>query len=91
MPSYFDAVLEHETLFTEQFSEQGFTHDVAFPSADYPTDHPALFNPDLLLADGCPVLKRRPFFHYPPFLDRHAVIGREILRRVERLRVSAAI
>lgn len=82
MPSYFDAVLKHETLFTERFSEQGYTHGAAYPSADYPTDHPALFNPDLLLADGCPVLKRRPFFHYPPFLDKHAVIGREILRKV---------
>lgn len=82
MPSYFDAVLVHEALFTERFADEGFTHDVAYPSAEYPTDHPALFNPDLLLADGCPVLKRRPFFHYPPFLDRHAVIGREILGRV---------
>lgn len=83
MPGYFDAVLKHETVFTEHFASAGFTHDVAFPSADYPTDHPALFNPTLLIADGCPLLKRRPFFHYPPFLDRHAVIGREILREVE--------
>lgn len=82
MPSYFDAVLMHEALFTERFSDHGFAHDVAYPSDRYPTDHPALFNPDLLLEDGCPVLKRRPFFHYPPFLDRHAVIGREIVRRV---------
>ncbi|MGC5169246.1 rhamnan synthesis F family protein [Microbacterium sp. DT81.1] len=82
MPGYFDAVLQHETVFTEHFASAGFTHDVAFASEDYPTDHPALFNPDLLLADGCPLLKRRPFFHYPPFLDRHAVIGREILRDV---------
>ena len=83
MPDYFDAVLQHEAVFTEHFAEAGFRHDVAFPSADYPTDHPALFNPGLLLADGCPLLKRRPFFHYPPFLDRHAVIGRELLREVE--------
>lgn len=82
-PDYFDAVLEHEALFTQHFVDLGFVADVAFGCADYPTDHPALFNPDLLLADGCPVLKRRPFFHYPPFLDRHAVIGREILGEVE--------
>ncbi|WP_457102110.1 rhamnan synthesis F family protein, partial [Microbacterium sp. P5_E9] len=82
MPGYFDAVLKHETVFTETFADAGYTHDVAFPSADYPTDHPALFNPDLLLADGCPLIKRRPFFHYPPFLDRHAVIGRQTLRSV---------
>ncbi|KRA22227.1 hypothetical protein ASD65_17130 [Microbacterium sp. Root61] len=82
MPSYFDAVLKHEAVFTERFGDAGYVHDVAYRSADYPTDHPALFNPDLLLADGCPVLKRRPFFHYPPFLDRHAVIGRQILAEV---------
>lgn len=83
MPDYFDAVLRHEAVFTEHFADAGFRHDVAFPSAEYPTDHPALFNPDLLLRDGCPLLKRRPFFHYPPFLDRHAVIGRELLSEVE--------
>lgn len=79
MPGYFDAVLQHEAVFTEHFASRGFRHGVAFASEGYPTDHPALFNPDLLLADGCPVLKRRPFFHWPPFLDRHAVIGRWIL------------
>lgn len=83
MPDYFDAVLKHEAEFTHHFASHGYTHGVAFPSSDYPTDHPALFNPDLLLADGCPLLKRRPFFHYPPFLDRHAVIGRELAEQVE--------
>ncbi|SIT88734.1 rhamnan synthesis F family protein [Microbacterium sp. RU33B] len=82
MPGYFDAVLKHEAVFTEHFLSRGFSSGVAYPSADYPTDHPALFNADLLLADGCPVLKRRPFFHYPTFLDRHGVIGREILQKV---------
>lgn len=82
MPGYFDAVLQHEAIFTERFADRGFVHDVAFPSADYPTDHPALFNPELLLADGCPLIKRRPLFHYPPFLDRHAVIGRHVLHTV---------
>ncbi|WP_102194541.1 rhamnan synthesis F family protein, partial [Microbacterium aurantiacum] len=84
MPSYFDAVLKHETVFTEHFAERGFTHDVAYPSTDFPTDHPALFNADLLLENGCPLLKRRQFFHYPPYLDRHAVIGRRVLRDVEK-------
>jgi lipopolysaccharide biosynthesis protein len=83
MPGYFDAVLQHEAVFTDHFASRGFQHAVAFASDDYPTDHPALFNPDLLLADGCPIIKRRPFFHYPPFLDRHAVIGREIAEEVE--------
>ncbi|MGO2745904.1 rhamnan synthesis F family protein [Microbacterium sp.] len=79
MPSYFDAVLKHETQFTQHFDNHGYSHSVAFASADYPTEHPALFNPDLLIADGCPLVKRRPFFHYPPFLDRHAVTGRRVI------------
>ena len=83
MPSYNDAVLKHETVFTETFVRNGFRSAVAFASDDYPTDHPALFNPTLLLDDGCPLLKRRPFFHWPPFLDRHAVIGRAIIDNVE--------
>lgn len=82
MPDYFDAVLKHETQFTKRFEDAGYTHAVAFASRDYPTEHPALFNADLLLDDGCPIIKRRPFFHYPPFLDRHAVIGRRTASRV---------
>ncbi|RAZ31644.1 rhamnan synthesis F family protein [Microbacterium sp. SMR1] len=82
MPSYFDAVLKHETVFTETFVQAGFRSAVAYASSDYPTDHPALFNPTLLIDDGCPLVKRRPFFHWPPFLDRHAVIGRTVLERV---------
>ncbi|GAA1128241.1 rhamnan synthesis F family protein [Microbacterium natoriense] len=84
MPSYFDAVLKHEIQFTKHFADQGYSHSVAFASADYPTEHPALFNADLLLADGCPLIKRRPFFHYPPFLDRHAVIGRRTIAEITK-------
>lgn len=84
MPSYFDAVLKHEIQFTKHFADHGYSHSVAFASADYPTEHPALFNADLLLADGCPLIKRRPFFHYPPFLDRHAVIGRRTIAEIAR-------
>ncbi|RWR13127.1 hypothetical protein D8Y23_16555 [Microbacterium enclense] len=76
-------MLKHETVFTETFVRNGFRPAVAFASDDYPTDHPALFNPTLLMDDGCPLLKRRPFFHWPPFLDRHAVIGRSIIENVE--------
>ncbi|WP_258133358.1 rhamnan synthesis F family protein [Microbacterium sp. MYb64] len=79
MPTYFDAVLKHEAVFTETFAQDGFTHDVAFPESDHPTEHPALFNPDLLVEDGCPLVKRRPLFHYPPFMNRHAVSGRRIV------------
>jgi rhamnosyltransferase len=78
MAGYFDAVLNHEVTFTQRFTEAGFSSAAAFPAANYPSKHPALFNPDLLIADGCPLVKRRPFFHWPPYMDRHAVIGRWI-------------
>lgn len=78
MADYYSAVLTHEVVFTERFTTAGFTSAAAFPAAGYPTNHPALFNADLLLNDGCPIVKRRPFFHWPPYLDRHGVIGRWI-------------
>lgn len=83
MPDYYDAVLKHETQFTKYFTDRGFSSGVAYPASDYPTDHPALFNAELLLDDGCPIIKRRPFFHYPPFLDRHAMIGRRTAQLIE--------
>lgn len=80
---YTESVLHHESRFTHHFHSRGFRFDVAFPVADFPTEHPALMNPELLMDAGCPVLKRRPFFHYPAFLDRHAVIGRWTLKKAE--------
>lgn len=82
--SYEDAVQLHEVLFSAAFRELGFQAEAAFPHADYPSDHAALFNADLLLRDGCPILKRRPFFHYPLFLNRHGVVDRWTLADVER-------
>lgn len=78
MEDYYSAVLTHEVTFTQHFHDAGFVSKAAFPAERYPTDHPALFNADLLIADGCPLVKRRPFFHWPPYLDRHAVVGRWI-------------
>jgi len=78
MDDYYSAVLGHEVAFTQRFNDAGFRSAAAFPAADYPSDHPALFDAELLIADGCPLVKRRPFFHWPPYLDRHGVIGRWI-------------
>ena len=79
--TYTDSILRHESRFTHHFEERGYRWAAAFPVVDYPAQHPALINADLLLDDGCPVLKRRAFFHYPPYLDQHAVIGRWTIER----------
>jgi len=82
--SYTDSILQHESRFTHHFEQAGFRSAVAFAEADYPSTHPAMMNADLLIEDGCPALKRRVFFHYPPYLDQHAVIGRWVLDTAER-------
>ncbi|MBB3156752.1 rhamnosyltransferase [Microbacterium proteolyticum] len=74
--TYTDAVVRHELVFHGTFTGSGFTGEAAFSSDDYDVVNASLFAPRALIEDGCPVLKRRPFFHWPPFLDRHAVIGR---------------
>lgn len=77
--SYVDSILSHESRFTEHFESAGWVKEVAFPEADYASQHAAFDNADRLLLDGCPVLKRRPFFHYPLYLDKEAILGRRLL------------
>ncbi|MET4160145.1 rhamnan synthesis F family protein [Agromyces sp. PvR057] len=77
--SYVDSILSHESKFTDHFATLGFSYELAFPKEDYPSDHPAFVSAQSLIEDGCPVLKRRPFFHSPLYLDREAIIGRWLL------------
>jgi rhamnosyltransferase len=82
--SYSDSILNHESRFTAHFESLGFTYRVAYPHENYPgTPHPAFERAQQLLEDGCPVLKRRPFFHDPLYLDREGVIGRWLLDEAE--------
>jgi len=79
--SYRDAVLRHEIAFTEHFTNRGWVAEAVFPWSAYDTENPSLFEADVLIDDGSPALKRRPLFHWPPFLDAHAVIGKWTLER----------
>lgn len=80
--SYNDSVEHHEARFTHHFEGLGFTSEVAFPERNYPTRHPAIDTPALLLDDRCPIVKRRLFFQDPLYLNDNAVIGRDVLDRV---------
>lgn len=73
-----------EDGFIHELRARGRRVDHAFPAADYPSADPGFYTPTLLIDDGCPTLARDVFAAYPPFLDRFAVIGREILAHVER-------
>lgn len=82
---YLDAVLHHEVRLTHYFESRGFRTAVAFPSEDIPVENATMEAPDLLLDAGCPVVKRRLFFHDPVHFERHALAGREVRLRMERL------
>ena len=76
MSSYSDAVVKHEGVFTEHLTERGFVGDVAFPLLlDTAENYPVLYAKELLDA-GCPTLKRRAFFQWPPYLDQAGVVPR---------------
>lgn len=84
LESYSDAVSKHEAVFTEEFVELGFVAEVAFPSLTDKIENNAVLYAEQLIEAGCPTLKRRPFFQWPPFMDRLAVIGRWTLDAAER-------
>ena len=81
--SYFDSIDRHEGRFTSHFASLGFVYELAFPSGDYPSQHPIFDNISLMLDDRLPILKRRIFFHDPDYLDRQAIIGRDVTDRLE--------
>ncbi|MFT4260670.1 rhamnan synthesis F family protein [Microbacterium sp.] len=74
--TYEDAVVKHEAVFTEIFISHGFVGEVAFPTITDKIENHAVLYPEQLLDAGCPTLKRRPFFQWPPYMDRLATIGR---------------
>ena len=82
--SYNDSILHHESRFTSYFDAAGFSHAVAYPLENYPSDHPVFDNAALLIRDGCPILKRRVFFHDPLYLDRFAIVGQDIIAEVRK-------
>ncbi len=84
MKSYSDAVTLHEGVFTEHFTRQGFSGEVAFPTLTDKIENHAVLYAEQLIEAGCPTLKRRPFFQWPVFLDRVAVVGKWTLEAVER-------
>ena len=77
--SYRDSIQWHESRFTGHFAELGHTWQVAFPVNRYRSENPAIEEAPALLADGCPLLKRRALFHDPLHQDRQAVVGGELL------------
>jgi len=84
MDSYIDAVTKHEAVFTERFTEFGFVGEVAFPTLTDRIENHAVLYAGQLVEEGCPTLKRRAFFQWPPYLDHLGVVGKWGLDAAER-------
>lgn len=82
--SYVDSVLEHETRFTEWFEARGFRHGLYCDPAQYPVRQAAYEAADLLVADRCPILKRKAFFNDPLNVDASDVRLREAVELVQQ-------
>lgn len=81
--SYDASISLHETRFTRHFDELGFSHLVAWPESDYPSQHPIFDDIAQMLDDRLPIVKRRLFFHDPLYLEKNVIIGRDVLERIE--------
>lgn len=69
---------------TPRAAAAGISTGAMFTATRMGSPDAALLQVPRLIAEGIPVLPRRPFLQYPPFLEQHAVIGREILDAAAR-------
>jgi lipopolysaccharide biosynthesis protein len=78
--SYRESIVRHESRFTAFFTEHGFTKAVAYPAETYHSQHPIMDDVAQMVRDGCPIVKRRTFFHDPLYNESHATDGRQVAR-----------
>jgi rhamnosyltransferase len=72
--TYNDVVVNFESQFTQYFSERGFTWVAAYRAEDYGVLNPSMEAPLALLKDGCPIFKKRLYFHDVPALASNGVL-----------------
>src|SRR5690606_26598021 len=82
--SYDDSVRHHESRFTTFFTEAGFRAEAVFPAAPFGVANPSMEQPLALMQAGCPIVKRRLFFHDPVELDHRAVDVAEVAAAMRR-------
>ena len=82
--TYETAVQSHETVFTQHFIKLGYVCECYLDCAKYGSHYPAFIDIDETIADRNPLLKRRPFFHDPRFLEHYSVDLPRAIDLVER-------
>ncbi len=78
--SYRESIVRHESRFTDYFTERGFSCAVSYPADRYHSQHPIMDDIAQMVRDGCPIVKRRTFFHDPLYNESHATDGRLVAR-----------
>ncbi|RWC51137.1 MAG: hypothetical protein EOS55_03485 [Mesorhizobium sp.] len=71
--TYIDAILLHESQFTKYFTDLGYVAEAYVDPGEYGSHYPAFINVDETVINRFPLLKRRPFFHDPTFLEHYAI------------------
>lgn len=79
--SYLDSVEHHESRFTAHFEALGHASFTVYPASRFTSDNPSVLEAGKLLDAGCPILKRRVFFHDPDYLEFHRVDGAELIAK----------
>lgn len=82
--TYETAVQSHETVFTQHFTKLGYVCECYLDCAKYGSHYPAFIDIDETIVDRSPLLKRRPFFHDPRFLEHYGVDLPRAIDVVER-------
>lgn len=82
--SYEESILLHELKFTNHFKALGYKDDVYMDPGEFGTDYGAFFSIDDMVLARSPILKRRPFFHDPMFLEEQAIDLARAVRLVEK-------
>lgn len=78
--SYHDVIVKFETQFTEHFAQLGYKWAVAYSHEEYGTLNASMEAPMAMLADGCPIFKRRIFFHDAVDRDHAGVAAAEVAK-----------
>lgn len=79
--SYLDSIEHHESRFTAHFEALGHASFTVHPASRFTSDNPSILEAGELLDAGCPILKRRVFFHDPDYLEFHHVDGAELIAK----------
>jgi hypothetical protein len=82
--SYSEVVTQFECEFTRYFADLGFTWQAAFPAANYGVSNATMEAPVGLLQDGCPLFKKRLYFHDVPALVDQGIVTAAVTEEAKR-------